>query len=843
MMNTNKPTQNIDALFQYATQLHQAGRVQEAINVYENIFQSHASHLGVKTILGSAYVQVGKNMEGIRLLKSSLAKDPKQYWAHNTLGVGLLNLKRYQEAFFSFNKAIAQKPDFIDTYFNLGKTLRAMHKYDEAIVNYSKCIGLNKLYADAYNNRGIIYLEDMKHYVDAVSDFKQFVTLEPDLFFGHYNLGNALKEMTCYDEALKSFDRATDINPDYAEAYNNRGIIFIELKRYNEALTSFDRATTINPDYAEAYYSRGIVFTALKRYDDALTSFDKAVAINPEYAEAYYSRGLVFIELKHYEHAVASFDSAITINPDYAEAFHALALSCKVLRRFVDALFYFDRAITLNPDYAEAHFNRGLIFTELRRLDEASASYDRAIALKPDIPYLLGSLLDTKMALCDWNGFDDLLEMLLEKVMHEEAVVNPFTALALIDNPAIHKHVAEIHAKGTHPTNKTLGYIPKYKAHDKIRIGYFSADFQEHPVSHLTAELFELHDRSQFEIFGFSSGFQKTDLMRKRLEIGFDQFIDVVHKTDQEVAMLAREMKIDIAVDLGGFTAESRVGIFAMRAAPIQVNYLGYPGTMSADYMDYIIADPILIPDEKKCHYAEKIAYLPETFMVNDSTLKPSEEPFSRKDFALPENAFIFACFNGSYKITQATFLGWMRILNAVDNSILWLSGMNQTAANNLKNKAVKCGISSDRIIFASRMPLVSDHLNRIKLADLFLDTFPYNAHTTSNDALRGGLPVLTLMGESFASRVAGSLLHAVNLPELITHTQEGYESLVIELATNPEKLKKIRSKLLSNLPDSALLNTKRFTRHIESAYQEMYQRYQDDLPPEHIYIKNSSKP
>jgi predicted O-linked N-acetylglucosamine transferase (SPINDLY family) len=445
------------------------------------------------------------------------------------------------------------------------------------------------------------------------------------------------------------------------------------------------------------------------------------------------------------------------------------------------------------------------------------------------------------MHLCDWSNFHTLLNKLTEQIIKQEKTITPFAALALIDNPELQKRNTEISINDNYPADNAQPIIGKYPKHQKIRIGYFSADFREHPVSSLTVELFELHNRDQFEIIAFSFGVNTNDPLRKRLEIGFDQFIDVSDKTDTQITLLAREMEIDIAVDLGGFTAESRTGIFAARAAPVQVNYLGYAGTMFAEYMDYIIADPTLIPDEKQCHYSEKVAYLPNTYMVNDSSLQISEVPFSRKDVEIPEKAFIFACFNASYKITPATFLGWMRILSAVENSVLWLSNMNQTAKNNLKNLAVEQGIDKDRIIFASRMPSVSDHLNRIRLADLFLDTFPFNAHTTSNDALRVGLPVLTLMGKSFPSRVAASLLNAVNLPELITNHQHEYEALAIDLGSHPEKLVHIKNKLKSNLETSPLCNTKLFAQHIESLYQVMYQRHHDELMPDQIYFNSST--
>ena len=735
-MNTRTPQIDPNILFQQAFQLQQNAKLQEAEILYKNILQITPSHFGAKTMLGMIYVQTEKDVEGIKLLKSSLIKDPKQFWAQNALGVGLLNTKQYQEAIYSFNRALILKPDYTEAYFNLGKTQRALRKYKDALISYTKCIELDQSYADAFNNRGIIYLENLKEYEKAATNFQQFLVLVPNSFFGYYNLGNAFKALKCYDDALANYDRAIQLKPDYAEAYCNRGATYNELKCYDDALANYDRAIQLNPSYAEAYNNRGVTFSELKRYDDAL------------------------------------------------------------------------------------------------------ANYDRAIQLKPESDYLLGNFIHTKMHLCNWDKLHTLVNQLTEKIIKQEKVTVPFISLVLIDSPELQKQSAEIYINDRYPVNTVLPSISKYPKRQKIRIGYFSADFHEHPVSYLMAELFELHNRDQFEIIAFSFGVNTKDSLRQRLEKGFDQFIDVTEKSDTQIVLLAREMEIDIAVDLGGLTGV-RTGIFSMRAAPIQVNYLGYAGTMPAEYIDYIIADPTLIPDEKQCYYSEKIAYLPITYMVNDASLILSEEPFSRKSVELPEKAFIFACFNASYKITPATFLGWMRILSAVDNSVLWISSMSQTAMNNLEAQAVECGIDSNRIIFASRMSSVSDHLNRIKLADLFLDTFPYNAHTTSNDSLRVGLPVLTLMGESFPSRVAGSLLKAVNLPELITTNQHDYESLAIALANNPEQLAQIKNKLKSNLRASSLCNTKLFAQHIELAYQAMYQRYQDDLPPDHIYIKS----
>ena len=442
------------------------------------------------------------------------------------------------------------------------------------------------------------------------------------------------------------------------------------------------------------------------------------------------------------------------------------------------------------------------------------------------------------MHLCDWENYHQLINQVADRTENNEKASTPFAFLTLTDNPKTQKQSAEIFINDRHPINNALRAIIKYPKHQKIRIGYFSADFHNHATMHLMAELFDYHDKSKFELIAFSFGPDCQDEWRQKAISSFDQFIDVRSQSDIEVASLARELKIDIAVDLKGFTQDARVGIFANRAAPIQVNYLGYPGTMAAAFMDYIIADPILIPEDKRNHCREKVAYLPNSYQVNIKDRLISDKEISRKEVGLPEDAFVFCSFNNNYKITPETFDRWMRILQAVEGSVLWILRSNGAAENNLKKEAELRGIDSTRLVFASFMP-VGEHLKRIQLADLFLDTLPCNAHTTASDALRVGLPLVTLIGKSFVSRVAASLLNAVGLPELITTTSKAYESLAIELATNPKQLEKVKNKLLTNLPESPLYNSRLFTQHIELAYQEMYRRYQDELAPDHIYIKN----
>jgi predicted O-linked N-acetylglucosamine transferase (SPINDLY family) len=651
---------------------------------------------------------------------------------------------------------------------------------------------------------------------------------------------SVLFELKRYDEALDSCNRALTIKPDYVNALNSRGIILRILKRPEQALNSYNQALILNPDYVEALNNRGQVLCDLKRYKEALDSCNRALTIKPDYVNALNSRGIILCSLQRPEEALDSYNQALAIKPDYVEALNNRGQVLCDLIRPEEALDCYDRAIAIKPDYAEVLNSRGHVLRKLKRPEEAQDSYRKALAIKPDYAFLYGTWLYTKMKTCDWNHIEDQFAQLTEKVEQGEKAAPPFANLAIFSSATIQRKAAEIWVQANHPVSHALPKMEQRLKHDKIRLGYFSADFRNHPVSYLTAELFETHDRSKFELTAFSFGPDAQDDMRKRVMAAFDQFIDVRGQSDLDVALLARSMEIDIAVDLGGHVHGGRTDIFALRAAPIQVNYLGYPGTMGAEYIDYILADAILIPETEQRHYSEKIAYLP-CFQANDTQRRIADTTFTRSELGLPQSGFVFCCFNNTYKITPDVFDSWMRILKRVEGSVLWLYEENATVATNLKKEAVLRGINPERLIFAQRIPQ-AEYLARYKMADLFLDTRPFNAGTTASDALWSGLPVLTCPGEAFAGRMAASLLNAIALPELIASTPEAYEALAVDMATHPEKLKAIKQKLAQNRLTAPLFNTRLFTRHMEAAYQEMYQRYQTGLAPEHIYasLKNT---
>jgi predicted O-linked N-acetylglucosamine transferase (SPINDLY family) len=718
--------------------------------------------------------------------------------------------------------------------FQQGLFLHQQGQLADAKISYEQVLAKQSGHFDAQHLLGVIAAQTNNPAL-AEQLIAKAIQINPNSAPAYSNRGLALQALTRLDDALVCYNKAIAIKPNDAEAFNNRGNVLAKLKRFDDALASYDKAITFNPAQADPFSNRGNVLKELKRLDDALESYDKAIAIKPDYADAYFNRGIALKELERLDDALVNYSKAIAIKPDYADAFNNRGIAQHELKRLADALESYDQAIAFKPDYADAYFNRGTTLKELGRPDDGLASYEKAISIRPDNEFLYAKL-HTKMSLCVWNDLSGQLAQVESALAQDLLIAPPFPLFGLTDNPALQLLASKLYAKDKFSGSGTLGEVTKRLPDGKIRIGYYSADFHNHATSYLMAELFEVHDSQRFELYGFSFGPDQQDEMRQRVSGGFGHFFDVVNKSDREVAAMSRELGVDIAIDLKGFTQNSRTGIFAERCAPIQVSYLGYPGTMGAPYFDYIVADKTVIPPESQQHFSEKIVYLPHSYQVNDSKRKISDKVFTRTELGLPESGFVFCCFNNNYKIVPATFDGWMHLLRTVDGSVLWLLEDNPTAAKNLRKEAELRGVNPSRLVFAKRMTL-EDHLARQRVADLFLDTSPCNAHTTASDALWAGLPVLTLMGKSFTARVAASLLNAMDLPELITQTQAQYEAIAIELANEPAKLAEIKQKLHSNLKTSPLFNGELFARHIEAAYAEMHKRYLSGEQADHIYV------
>lgn len=769
--------------------------------------------------------------------RTALQQDERNAEALHLLGVIAAQSKRIGEATALLARSIEVDPDNPFSRCDFATLLRLQGRLAQALEEIERAIELQPDSATAFNERGLV-LQALQRFTEAADSYAQAVALAPDVAEAHYNRGLALGELKRQAEAVQCFDRVLALDPRHAESHLQRGNVLAETGQLQAALEAFERAIAVKPGLAEAHNNRGNVLHALHRVPEALASFDQAISLRPDFNEALNNRGTALRDLGLLAEALQSIDMALAIRPDNAHAHSNRGAVLYGLNRFAESVASCDTAVALLPGNAEAHNNRGLACVRLKRYTEAVASFRRAIALEPPIDLLAGNLLMAQMHLCQWDGFEACVADLVQRIMRGENATPPYVVLALTDSPALQRQAAENHVPKTFPANPVLGAFGKRARAEKVRIGYFSADFRTHPSSALTADLFETHDRSRFELTGFYFGPEVHDDMQRRIAAAFDRFIDVRTQADQDIARLARDLQIDIAVDLMGFTEHSRTGIMACRAAPVQVNYLGYPGTMGADYIDYIVADRVLIPQESRRYYAEKIVYLPHSFQPNDRKRAISERAFTRGELGLPPTGVVFCAFHNSYKIMPGMFGRWMRILKKVAGSVLWLREDTGEVVANLRREAERSGVYGQRLIFAPRVDF-RDHLARHRQADLFLDAFPFNAHTSASDALWSGLPVLTCTGQAYISRVAASLLDAVGLPELVTRSPDEYEALALELAGAPEKLARIRRKLSENRAASPLFDTPRYARHLEAAFAQMHERYLAGLPPEHIDVAN----
>lgn len=683
--------------------------------------------------------------------------------------------------------------------------------------------------------RGVV-LHRQGRWAEAKAIYEAVQRQNPQLFQAALLLGTLAAHEGDFQGAVDWLDQAIALNKNHADAYYNRGIALRALAQLEAAVASYDQAIRLNPEHANAYSNRGIVLKDLGQFENALASLYKAIAIKPDFVDAYYNRGSTLQELHQLSAAIASYDQAIQLKPDFADAYYNRGISLADHGQAEAAIASYDRAIQIKPDFAKAYFNRGNELSQLKRLDHALESYRQAFKLTPDIDYVLGIYLQAQLAICDWSELAGHLSCYEADIRSHKKTANPFSVLGLLEDPELHQVAAKTYGDAECPSTQRSVNFSSHALGGKIKIGYYSADFHNHATAYLMAELFEAHDKGRFEVYGFSFGPNPNDAMRQRLAAAFDQLIDVSSQIEQEIAALSRELGIDIAIDLKGYTKDSRPKIFTYRCAPIQVNYLGYPGTMACDAMDYIIADKVVIPEANQIYFSEKVVYLPHSYQVNDSKRAISDRKFTKPELGLPEVGFVFCCFNNNYKILPATFDSWMQILSAVPGSVLWLLEDLPSASKNLKNEAIKRGIESHRLIFAKRMSL-EDHLARHRCADLFLDTLPYNAHTTSSDALWAGLPVLTCTGPSFAARVSASLLNAIQVPELITESRAEFEAKAIHLARNPHQLQEIKEKLESKRLTTPLFDGALFAKHLESAYKKMFDRYQSGLAPASIEV------
>jgi protein O-GlcNAc transferase len=697
----------------------------------------------------------------------------------------------------------------------------------------------------------------------AAECFSAAAALDPRSFPAQRNLGIALSALGQHEAAAASFSRALDLNPKDAATHNDLGVALARLQRRAAALAHFDKALALKPGFADALGNRGATLLAMDRAADAAAMFERALALNPGDADAHHNLGTARSKLRRHADAIASFERAITLRPDHAAANNGLGVALVALGRAEAAAASFERALALQPGYLEARLNLANVLRSLKRHEAALANVLTVLQRMPDDAAALTLAAALKRHLCDWPGLAEIDARLMAQVTAGSGAVLPFVFLTVADDPAAQLQCARqywttkqrlpltlsLSHKGRGDARHEFSPLPtageggaRASAREgegaaratttsaKLRLGYLSADFHDHATSRLAASLFEVHDRTRFEVVAFSTGPDDRSAMRRRLEAGFDRFFDLRTESDEAIAACIGEAGIDILIDLKGHTDEGRLEVLARRPAPVQVHYLGYPGTLGGDAVDYLIADRIVVPAGAERFFTEQLVFLDGSYQVNDRHRAIAAETPSRAQAGLPEHGFVFCCFNSNYKITPAVFDVWMRLLAASEGSVLWLLA-DRGSEDNLRREAASRGVDPRRLVFAPRLPLAA-HLARHRLAGLFLDTVPVNAHTTASDALWAGLPLVTCAGQSFVARVAASLLSALGLSELVTTDLRRYEEQALDLARTPARLAEIRRRLDAARVTAPLFDTTRIGRQLETAYLTMDEiRRRGDAP------------
>ena len=708
-------------------------------------------------------------------------------------------------------------------------TLHRAGRLAEAERLYREALALDPNFYLALHLMGLLRLQQGRA-AEALPLIEGALRIKPDAAETQTNYGIVLDALGRFDEALAAQDRAARAQPQNSRSWCNRGAALSKLGRNAEALADFDRALSLDAGNIEAWHNRGLILTTLFRPAEALESYDRALALRPVHIEAHNDRGLALKALGRASEALTEFARVLALKPDHAGALVNRASVLWGMGRIDEALADYDHALAIDPDMPQALSSRyNLLWTRKGAVEAAIADLNRLVTVAPDFPYAQGDLLHLKMHTGDWRDFARERAALDEGVRAGRRVVEPYVYQALSDSPADLLTCARIYAADRYPARPAL-FAKSARRPGRLRLGYLCGEFRSQATMYLAAGLFECHDRDRFEVVGFDNSRDDNSPTRARVIQAFDKFYPIQTLSDRDAAALVAAADIDILVNLNGYFGALRMGVFAQRPAPLQVNYLGFPGTLGAEYIDYILADAEVIAQSEQRFFTEKVVILPDSYQINDDR-RASPVSTSRADHGLGENAFVFCHFNYGYKITPQMFALWMRLLAHVPESVLWLLESNFLFAENLKAQARGHGIDPARIIFAPRLEQEA-HLSRLALGDLFLDSLPYNAHTTASDALWAGLPLLTCRGSAFAGRVAASLLRAVGLPELITYTLEGYEALALRLVKDRDLLRAYRTRLAQARAKAPLFDTSRTTRNIEMAYEEMLARWTRGEPP-----------
>lgn len=826
------------SLLKQAIAHHQNNNFSEAEKFYADVLKIDPRNFDALHNLGLLKFSQNKFEAAEPLFKKAILVNGNHYMAYFNLGNTQRGLQKLEDAINSFKKTLSLSPNFIDGLMNLGVTFKEANQTEQALICYEKALAINPGNSAIHFNKGNAE-KNSELYEEALISFNKVVEIEPSRQDAYVSCAIVLINLERYEEALERCNQAILLNSSYAEAFLIKGNALMELQKTADASMCYEKAIEINPSYAEAYLNKGNVLRIFGKYQEAIQTYEKAIECKGNYYEAYLALGRTYAKNNEITKALEIFSAVIELDGDYPETYLAIAGVLEEDKKIDEAINFYKLASQKSPNDAEALFNLGRLQAfPLKKYDEALITFEKVYQLSPDLSSL-ANIINTKMQTANWYDVADQLKLATSGNLGAKGL-NPFNALSYTDDPKFHLAVAKSRFEEeiiSQSSFKTKEFLQK----TKIRVGYFSADFKTHPVGRIMVNIIENHDRELFEIYGFS--LQKddpNDPIRVCLANSFDKLIHLEALSDLAAIAVAQDLDLDIAIDLSVYTGGCRPTIFAARVAPIQVNYLGFTGSTAAPYIDYIMADKIVIPEDDKDHFTEKVAYLPSPYMANNLDRLLPDIFLKRSDFHLPDDAFVFCCFNNAYKFTKDYLLLWSTILHKVENSVLWIAKNNDFFKKNILIEFGNQGIDINRIIFADYAADHVAHIARLSLADLFLDTFPFCAQSTALDSVNAGLPILTRPGRSFTSRVSSSILSALDCPELITQSDEEYISMAVELASEPELLLQIRNKIKINFSKSSLGKVSLSTRNIENAYKHMHQRYLNNLSPDHFSVEIS---
>lgn len=821
--------------------LHRQGRIDEAAAIYRAALKRAPQDFNALHLLGVVETQRGNLKEAERLLRRAVSINPSAAPAHSNLGIALSRAGKADAALAAFDQALAIFPFDTAALSNRGNVLLELGRLEEALACYDRALAAQPNFVDAHFNRGNA-LRRLGRQADAVTAYNRALALDPANAEVLANRGNALADLGRHEEALASLENALAARPNLPGVRGRLGALLLALGRKAEGetvmesyLAELELVLADDPSNVAALTNAGHTLAKLARFEDSAIHYVRGVALAPNDHDLLLACGEMFVRVGRPVEAAALAEKLTRNFPDDADANRLMAAALVALGNDGGAETQLREALRIDPGDARTLAYLGSLLARTGRLRESLDTFEALYRSDPKSPVAAINRLTRRLAICEWDSLPALRADAVRHIESPTATAIPLDVVLIADSPQLQHRAIE------HYVAAEVGRFPAlmHTAHrrEKIRVAYLSADFREHPVAHLAAGLFEAHDRSRFEVIGFSAVGAPASDLRRRIEDGFDRFLHVHDRPDDEVAAEMQKREIDILIDLTGSTYGARPALLARRPAPLQVSYLGFPGTSGASYMDYILADATVIPTSEFDCYTERVVHLPDSFMVNDRKRPLAPVTSGRKHWRLPEHGFVFAAFSAPYKLTPEVFGVWMRLLHADKDSVLWLASAPDTVPHNLRREAAARGVAADRLVFADRVPANADHLARLSLADLCLDTLPYGAHATTSDALWAGVPMLTCLGNAFAGRVAASLLKAVGVPELIAPSLTDYEALALRLARDRDLLAGFTARVREGRQTAPLFDTERTTRAIEAAYRTMWERHLAGLPPESFAV------